>query len=82
MYLMNWKDKIDNVVKEHLDLQIRKTYDQEEAFNKAGNKANAQLWIAIANLSREIFELNLKLKYLERQLKNKEIKKIKNLKKY
>lgn len=77
---MNWKEKIDNVVKEHLDLQIRKTYDQEEAFNKASNRANAQLWVAIANLSREIFELNLKLKYLERQLKNKE--KIKNLKKY
>nr|MBI4156926.1 hypothetical protein [Candidatus Woesearchaeota archaeon] len=76
---MNWKDKIDNVVKEHLDLQIRKTYDQEEAFNKADNKANAQLWIAIANLSREIFELNLKLKYLEKKQKNK---KIKNLKRY
>ena len=79
---MNWKNKVDNVIKEHLDLQIRKTYDQEEAFNKASNKANAQLWIAIANLSREIFELNLKLKYQERKQKNKEIKKIKNLKKY
>ena len=73
--MQNWKQKLDNMIKEHLDIQIRKSFEQEEAFNSATNKANAQLWVAIANLSKELFDLNLKIKFLEKKLETKKTSK-------
>lgn len=77
--MTGWKQKLDHVIKEHLDAQLRKSYDHEDAFGSAANKANAQLWVAIANLSKEIFDLNLKIKYLEEA--KKKVKKRKTIKK-
>ena len=83
--MQNWKDKLDNAIRDHLNIQLRNSFEQEEAFNSAKNKANAQLWVAIANLSKEIFDLNLKVKYIEKGLKGNVSKKrrsLKNLKRY
>ena len=86
--MQNWKNKLDNTLRDHLNIQLRNSFEQEEAFKSAQNKANAQLWVAIANLSKDVFDLNLKVKYLERKLternqkKIKKIKNLRNLKKY
>ena len=67
---MAWKDKLDQSIKSHLEKQISKTVKDRDAYNKAPNPGNAQLWVAIANLSKELFDLNLKLDYLKKALIN------------
>lgn len=86
--MKNWKHKLDSIIRDHLNVQLRKSFEQREAFNSAANKANAQLWVAIAGLSRDIFDLNLKIKYIEKRLsektseKTKNKRSLKNLKRY
>ena len=91
--MANWRKNIDPLLREHLEAQIRETIKHKKALQSAENKGNAQLWVAIANLSKQIFDLNLQSKVLERALqgslkkkarKNKiETKKIlKSLKKF
>jgi hypothetical protein len=62
---MVWRKNVDPIIKEYLDLQIKETIKFKEAYSSAKNKPNAQLWIAIANLTKHIFNLELKIKYLE-----------------
>lgn len=66
----SWRSDIDPMVKDHLEAQIKETARYKKSYEKAKNKADAQLWIAVANLSRQLFNLNLKLNYLERALKD------------
>lgn len=66
----SWRKDIDPMVKDHLEAQIKETARYKKSYEKAKNKADAQLWIAVANLSRQLFNLNLKLNYLERALKD------------
>ena len=67
---MNWRDKVDKVLKDHLELQIKEVNKYQEAYGNAKNKGQAQLWVAISNLSREIFNLELKLKFIDSTLKD------------
>ena len=66
----NWKDKIDLGLKDHLERQIKETHNNKEAILSSNDPKVTQLWIAVANLSREIFEINLRLKYLERAMRD------------
>ena len=66
----DWRKEIDPMVKDHLEAQIKETARYKKSYEKAKNKANAQLWIAVANLSKQLFNLNLKFNYLERALKD------------
>ena len=66
--MKTWREKVDPLIKNHLELQVKETLNQKKAYDSAKNKGNAQLWIAIANLSKHIFDLNLKVKYLEKAL--------------
>src|SRR3989344_8259222 len=65
---MLWREKVDPIIKDYLELQIKDTQQFKEAFSKAKEPSKAQLWIAIANLSKHIFSLELKIKYLEKTL--------------
>jgi lipid II:glycine glycyltransferase (peptidoglycan interpeptide bridge formation enzyme) len=67
---MPWRKNVDPIIKEYLDLQVKESNKFKNAFSKAKNPANAQMWIAIANLSKHIFNLELKLKYLEGTIKD------------
>lgn len=67
---MEWREKVDSVTKDHLELQIRSTHKNEEALKSAEDPINAQLWLAIANLSRQIHSLESKLDYLEKALQD------------
>lgn len=66
---MDWKKYVDPLIRTHLEKQIIESAKHNRAYEQAQNPANAQLWIAISNISKELFEVNLKLKYLEGALK-------------
>jgi hypothetical protein len=66
----NWRDFIDPTLRDHLEVQIKESLRQKNAYIKAEHPGQAQLWCAIANLSRQVFNLTLKINYLERTLKD------------
>jgi len=72
---MTWRNKIDPSLKPHLEKQILEATKQKKAYKKAKDKATAQLWCAIANLSKQIFDLNLELDYLEKTTQKKKKRK-------
>lgn len=61
----NWRDKVSKDISEHLEAQINESTKYKEAYESASNRGQAQLWVAIATLSKQIFDLNLKINYLE-----------------
>ncbi len=67
--MTNWREKVDPMIKNHLEIQIKESMKNKEAIKESSNPANAQLWCAIANLSKQNFNLELRLKYLERLLR-------------
>jgi len=62
---MAWTKNVDPIIKEHLDLQVKEAAKFRNSYLKSKNPASAQIWIAIANISKHIFSLELKIKYLE-----------------
>jgi len=78
---MNWKEKLDPLVKTHLDRQILESIRHKNAYEIANNPALAQLWTALASISKDIFEINLRLKNLEGNLKSEKEMSEKNIKK-
>ena len=66
----NWRTQVDSAIKNHLEIQIRESAKNKKAINIAPNRSNAQLWCAIANLSKQNFNLELRLKYIEKLLAN------------
>ena len=66
--MVHWRNNVDKTIKDNLELQIKEASKHKDSYKKAKNPANAQLWVAIANLSRQIFDLNLKLNFLEKAL--------------
>ena len=71
---MSWRKNVDPLIKEHLELQIKESYREKKAYSKARDKPNAQVWVAVANLSKQVFDLNLKVKFLEKALRDVNIK--------
>ncbi len=65
----SWRDKVDLSIKDQLEIQVAESAKHIEAYKEAADPANAQLWCAIANLSKQVFELNLRIKYLENSVK-------------
>jgi len=66
----NWRDKVDPIIKIHLEAHIKQTLQHKDAYNQAKDKGKAQIWIAVANLSKQIMALEIKIKYLENVLKD------------
>lgn len=67
---MSWRTKIDPILKSHLEVLIKETAKEKEALEESRNPKMSQLWLAIANLSKQNFDLNLKVKFLESALKD------------
>lgn len=74
---MKWIEKLDESTKESLKTQINITHNHKEALRYAKYPLVAQLWLAIANLSRQISGINSKLDYLERALQESHKEKMK-----
>lgn len=66
----SWREYVDLIIKDHLEAQVKQTLQYKDAYNKAHDKGKAQLWVAIANLSKQIITLELKTKYIENVLKD------------
>ena len=62
----NWRTDVEDSVRKHLELQIIEANKHSQAYNNSQSPGNAQLWVAIANLSKDIFETNLRIKFLEK----------------
>ena len=68
--MADWRDKVDLAIREHLEAQIKESNMYKEAYEKASNQGNAQLWVAIAVLSKQVFNLNQKLRVVEDAIKD------------
>lgn len=66
----NWRKDISPEIKEFLEALVENVHKHKPAYVKAKNPSSAQLWCALANLSKQVFDLNLKLKILEKVLKD------------
>ena len=76
---MVWRDNVDPVIKDYLEALIKSTQSNKEAFNSSKNKGNAQLWIALSIIYKQTFNLDQKIKYIEKLLKDM-LQEIKTLK--
>lgn len=65
---MNWRENIDPLIKDYLEAQIKESYRYRKGYSGARDVSKAQLWCAIANLAKQVFDLNLKVKFLEKAL--------------
>lgn len=70
---MNWRERIPQSLKTHLEKEVAESVKHRGAYESAIDPGNAQLWVVIAKLSKDIDDLNLKVK----TLKSKEKKVIK-----
>lgn len=62
----NWRARIDPFLRTHLEAQVRESIRHRNAYKDSKDPGKAQLWVAIANLSRQLFNVSVKLNYLER----------------
>ncbi|MFH1331927.1 MAG: hypothetical protein ABIH63_01440 [archaeon] len=67
--MKSWREKVDPSIKDHLEVQVAEAAKHKEAYKEADDPANAQLWCALANLSKQITELSMRMKYLENAVK-------------
>jgi hypothetical protein len=75
-FMKDWKNNLDSVLKSHLEFQLKEVMKQKKAFMEAKNPSNAQLWVAVANLSKLVSALNTKIGNLEKELESRPAKKV------
>lgn len=64
----SWRAEIDPLIREHLEALITESARHRDAYKKAPNTSNAQLWCALAVMQKQFLDLNMKLKFLEKAL--------------
>ena len=74
LYIMTWIDDVDDTLKPYLKALIKDSHFNKKSFSNASNPGNAQLWIVLATLYKQIVTLDNKIKLLEKTLReiNKE----------
>jgi len=65
-----WRNKLSADIKTHLEAQIKEVSRFKAVYLNEKDVKLIQLWLGIANLSKGIFDLNLKTNYIERALKD------------
>lgn len=65
---MNWRNQIDPIIKDHVERRISQAAENKEALLQSRNPREAQLWCALGNLSKELAENTIKIKYMEKLL--------------
>jgi hypothetical protein len=72
---MDWKDNLEVGLKSHLEFQLKEVNKEVNNFKKAKDPSKAQLWVAIANLSKLVSALNMKITALEGTKVKKKVQK-------
>ncbi|MSR86068.1 hypothetical protein EXS74_01575 [Candidatus Woesearchaeota archaeon] len=75
---MDWRDKLDPTLKEHFNDLLKKVHSEKEAYTSAQHISQAQLWCAIAVLMKEVSDLQLQVKSLEKHIRVKPNSSLKN----
>ena len=65
-----WRKNTDLSIKDHLEALIGEVYKHKRSYKGAKNPSAAQLWCALAVMSKKVFDLNLKIRLLEKVLKD------------
>ena len=72
---MAWRNKLDPTLKGSFEDMVMRILDEREAYMAAKKPSIAQLWTAIAILTKQVSDLELRLKKLEKPQKtNKKLK--------
>jgi len=61
----DWRESVKSPLKLHLEKAIKKSAEHRDSINLARDKKTAQLWIALSQLSKELQESKVRIKYLE-----------------
>lgn len=78
-----WTDNLDSVLKEDFNILLKRVTLEKKAYSCAKDVSKAQLWCAVAILSKEIENLNIRINSLEKSMKGKKNLKLKkSLKKF
>ena len=62
---MNWREKTHSELKPHLERTVAHTAKERGAYERAPDPANAQLWIALAQLHKMISDVHVRLQRME-----------------
>ena len=65
---MVWVEEVDETLKPYLKALIKDTHFNKKAFLQAQNKGDAQLWLALASLYKQMVTLDNKVKLIEKTL--------------
>ncbi|MEK6933227.1 MAG: hypothetical protein AABW56_05565 [Nanoarchaeota archaeon] len=65
---MTWVDEVDDTLKPYLKVLIKDSQFNKKAFLQSPNQGNAQLWISIATLYKQIVTLDNRIKLIEKTL--------------
>lgn len=68
--MAHWREKVHQKLRTHLETQIAETRHASDAYLFADDPAIAQLWVAVANLTRQCFELNVKINNIDTVLRD------------
>jgi hypothetical protein len=77
----SWRVLVDKSIRGHLEREVNESSKHKKAYKHSRDPSSAQLWCAIGNLSKQVFDVNLKLNYLESALRDIAVKKTASKKK-
>lgn len=70
----DWRKHVNPELREYLEKEVRATFAYKKAYDNADNKGNAQLWIALANMAKQLNQLQRKYESVEQSLRELEDK--------
>ena len=68
--MANWREQIDPTIRKHLEAMVKEVSKDKEAILQSDDPKIAQLWVSIANLQKQNFDLNMRIKMLEAALRD------------
>lgn len=77
---MSWRENLNKGIKPYIERLIRESFLYKNEYNEAADRGKAQLWISLALLSKQLSEIELKLRLFEGVLKEISPKKALKLK--
>jgi len=62
------RNALDSVLREHFEELVKHVHKERKAYATGQNPSRAQLWCAVAVLAKEISDLRLKVKSMEKHI--------------